>query len=244
MAFGWRSMLKIKHVPEQLLDVTITPILFLVMFTYLFGGAVAGSTSEYLQFLLPGMLVQTVLFTTVYSGVTLNTDVTKGVTDRFRSLPVWRPAPLVGAMIGDSVRYLIAGTVVLVLGLILGFRADAGIGGLLAAMALVIVFSFGLAWVFTTTGLILRSPNAVLNSGFMALFPLVFLSNIFVEPDTLPSVLEAFVGINPVSHLTTATRGLMAGTAELGDVGLVLAEAAVLTAIFAPLTVHRYRNRT
>ncbi len=244
MAFGWRSMLKIKHVPEQLLDVTITPILFLVMFTYLFGGAVAGSTSEYLQFLLPGMLVQTVLFTTVYSGVTLNTDVTKGVTDRFRSLPVWRPAPLVGAMIGDSVRYLIAGTVVLVLGLILGFRADAGIGGLLAAMALVIVFSFGLAWVFTTTGLILRSPNAVLNSGFMALFPLVFLSNIFVEPDTLPSVLEAFVGINPVSHLTTATRGLMAGTAELGDVALVLAEAAVLTAIFAPLTVHRYRNRT
>jgi ABC-2 type transport system permease protein len=147
-------------------------------------------------------------------------------------------------MIGDSVRYLIAGTVVLVLGLILGFRADAGIGGLLAAMALVIVFSFGLAWVFTTSGLILRSPNAVLNSGFMALFPLVFLSNIFVEPDTLPSVLEAFVGINPVSHLTTATRGLMAGTAELGDVALVLAEAAVLTAIFAPLTVHRYRNRT
>ena len=91
LTFGWRGMLKIKHVPEQLIDVTITPVLFLLMFTYLFGGAVAGSTEEYLQFLLPGMLVQSVLFTSVYSGVSLNTDVTKGVVDRFRSLPIWRP---------------------------------------------------------------------------------------------------------------------------------------------------------
>jgi ABC-2 type transport system permease protein len=110
LTFGWRGMLKIKHVPEQLIDVSITPVLFLLMFTYLFGGAVAGSTQEYLQFLLPGVLVQSVLFTSVYSGVSLNTDVTKGVVDRFRSLPLWRPAPLVGAVVGDSVRYVIAST--------------------------------------------------------------------------------------------------------------------------------------
>ncbi len=243
MAFGWRGMLKIRHVPEQLLDVTITPVLFLLMFTYLFGGAVAGSTAEYLQFLLPGVLVQSVLFTSVYSGVALNTDVTKGVVDRFRSLPVWRPAPLVGAVLGDSVRYAIAATVVVVLGLVMGFRAAAGVAGVLAAMGLVVVFSFGLSWVFTTVGLVLRSPNAVLNTGFMALFPLVFLSNIFVAPETLPRYLEAFVGVNPISHLVTAVRGLMEGHATIGEVALVLAEAAVLTVVFAPLTVRLYRGK-
>jgi ABC-2 type transport system permease protein len=243
LAFGWRGMLKIKHVPEQLLDVTITPVLFLLMFTYLFGGALTGSTQEYLQFLLPGVLVQSVLFTSVYSGVTLNTDVTKGVVDRFRTLPIWRPAPLVGAVIGDCVRYLLAATVVVVLGVVLGFEAEAGVPGVLAAMALVVAFSAGLAWVFTTVGLVLRSPSAVLNTGFMALFPLVFLSNIFVDPSTLPSVLEAFVDLNPVSHLVTGARGLMAGTASIGEVGLVLGEAAVLTAVFAPLTVRLYRGR-
>src|SRR5215216_2308695 len=128
LTFGWRGMLKIKHVPEQLLDVTITPVLFTLMFTYVFGGAVAGSTREYLQYILPGVLVMSVLFTTVYSGVALNTDVTHGVVDRFRSLPIWRPAPLVGAMLGDSVRYLVGATVVVVLGLALGFRPDSWIG--------------------------------------------------------------------------------------------------------------------
>src|SRR3712207_3063615 len=160
LAFGWRGMLKIKHVPEQLVDVTITPVLFLLMFTYLFGGAVAGGTGEYLQFLLPGMLVQTVLFNTVYSGVALNTDVTKGAVDRFKSLPIWRPAPLVGAMIGDSARYVMSGTVVIVLGLIMGYDAKNGILGLLAGLALVVAFAFGLAWVFTVLGLVLRAPRS------------------------------------------------------------------------------------
>lgn len=240
-AFGWRGMLKIRHVPEQLIDATLTPVLFTVMFTYMFGGAIAGSTSEYLQFILPGILVQSVLFTTVYSGVALNTDMTRGVVDRFRSLPLWRPAPLVGSVLGDSVRYLIAGTVVLAVGLILGFRPDSVLG-VVAAIALVLVFSFGLAWVFMTVGLLMRSPSAVMNTGFMALFPLVFLSNIFVAPTTLPSVLEAFVDVNPVTHLVTAVRGLMEGGGDAGDVGLVLAEAAVLTAVFVPLTTRLYRK--
>jgi ABC-2 type transport system permease protein len=243
IAFGWRGMLKIKHVPEQLLDVTITPVLFLLMFTYLFGGAVAGSTSEYLHYLLPGVLAQSVLFTCVYSGVALNTDVTKGVVDRFRSLPIWRPAPLVGAVLGDTVRYALAAVVVVVLGLILGYRPDAGASGTVAAMALVIAFAFGLSWVFTCVGLIMRSPTAVMNTGFMALFPLIFLSNVFVEPSTLPGWLEAFVDVNPISHLVTATRGLMDGGASAGEIGLVAAEAAALTTIFAPLTVRLYRGK-
>ncbi|MGH2826157.1 MAG: ABC transporter permease [Actinomycetota bacterium] len=241
--FGWRGMLKIKHVPEQLLDVTITPVMFVLMFTYLFGGAIAGSTAAYLDYILPGILVMSVIFTTVYSGVALNTDVTKGVVDRFRSLPIWRPAPLVGSVIGDSVRYVIAGTVILVLGVILGYRPDGRLGGVLAALALVVVFSFGLSWVFTTLGLVLRSPNAVMNAGFMAIFPVTFLSNAFVDPSTMPAGLEAFVNANPISLLINATRAFMEGTEPGADLIIVLIVAAVLTAIFAPLTTRLYATR-
>ena len=243
LAFGWRGMLKIRHVPEQLLDVTITPVMFVLMFTYLFGGAIEGSTAAYLDYILPGILVMSVLFTTVYSGVALNTDITKGVVDRFRSLPIWRPAPLVGALLGDTVRYLLAGIVIVALGLILGYRPPAGAPGVIGALAVVVVFAFGLSWVFTTLGLLMRSPSAVMNAGFMALFPLTFVSNVFVDPTTLPSWLEAFVDVNPISILATVSRGLMEGGAQTGDILVVLATAAGLTAVFAPLTTHLYRTR-
>jgi len=242
LTFGWRGMLKVKHVPEQLLDVTITPVMFVVMFTYIFGGAISGSTGEYRDYLLPGILVMSVLFTTVYSGVALNTDLTKGVVDRFRSLPIWRPAPLLGSMLGDTVRYVIAGTVIIVVGVILGFRPDAGVGGAVAALALVVTFSFGLSWVFTTIGLLLRTPSAVLNAGFMGIFPLTFLSNVFVESETLPGPLEAFVDVNPISILANASRGLMAGNARGRDVAISLGVAAALTVVFAPLTTRLYRK--
>ncbi|HEX6115823.1 MAG TPA: ABC transporter permease [Solirubrobacterales bacterium] len=241
LTFGWRGMLKVKHVPEQLLDATITPVMFILMFTYLFGGAVAGSTGEYLQYILPGMLVMQVLFNTVYSGVALNTDLTKGVVDRFRSLPIWRPAPLVGALLGDCVRYVIGGIVIIVLGLILGFDAEGGVGGLVAALAITVFFAFALSWAFTTLGLLLRSPNAVMNAGFMSIFPLTFLSNVFVDPDTLPSGLEWFVGVNPVSHLADTSRALMAGNVTGDDILYVVVAAAIVTAIFAPITNHLYR---
>ena len=243
LTFGWRGMLKIKHVPEQLVDVTITPVLFTLLFTYMYGGAISGSTGEYLQFILPGTIVMSVLFTTVYSGVALNTDMTKGVVDRFRSLPIWPAAPLVGAVVGDSVRYVLAGTVVVIVGVILGYSPEGGVDGVIAAMALVVLMAFGLAWVFTTVGLIMRSPNAVMNTGFMALFPLLFISNAFVPPETLPSAIEAFVDVNPFTHLVTAARGLMDGNSEMGDILLVIGEAALLTAVFAPLTMRLYRTR-
>jgi ABC-2 type transport system permease protein len=236
-------MLKVKHVPEQLLDVTITPVMFVLLFTYLFGGAVAGSTSEYLDYILPGLLVMSVLFNTVYSGVSVNTDLTKGVVDRFRTLPIWRPAPLVGALLGDSVRYLVGGTVIIVLGYVLGFRAEAGLDGVLAALAFTIVFAFALSWIFTTLGLIMRSPNAVMNAGFMGIFPLTFLSNVFVEPDTLPAGLEAFVNVNPISILADVSRGFMHGGVEGTDIAIVLGVAVALTAVFLPLTTHLYRTR-
>ena len=243
LTFGWRGMLKVKHVPEQLLDVTVTPVMFLLLFTYLFGGAIAGSTSAYLDYTLPGLLVMSVLFTTVYSGVSLNTDLTKGVVDRFRSLPIWRPAPLLGSLLGDSVRYVVAGTVIIGVGVALGYRPDGGVGGALAALALVVVFSFGLSWVFSVLGLLMRSPNAVMNAGFMGIFPLTFLSNVFVDPATLPGPLQAFVEVNPISVLATASRSLMAGAPDGTAIAVSLAVAAALTAVFLPVTTRLYRSR-
>lgn len=240
--FGWRGMLKVKHVPEQLIDVTITPVMFVVMWTYLFGGAVAGSTGEYLDYILPGLLAMAVLFTTVYSGIAINTDLTKGVVDRFRSLPIWTPSPIFGALIGDSIRYVFGGTVLIVVGVILGYRPPAGVPGVLGALALVVVFAFGLSWVFTTMGLLMRSPNAVMNAGFMSIFPLTFLSNVFVEPETLPKGLEAFVNVNPISVLTDACRGMMEGNPDGGDILIVIGVAALLTAVFAPITTRLYRR--
>jgi ABC-2 type transport system permease protein len=243
LTFGWRALLKIKHVPEQLFDVTAFPIMFTLMFTYLFGGALAGSTGEYLQFLLPGILVQTVVFITIYTGFGLNADVTKGVFDRFRSLPIWRPAALVGALLGDAARYTMASAMVIVLGLVLGFRPAGGIVGVLLSVALLLVFSFSLSWIWTMLGLILRTPNSVMGVSMMILFPLTFVSNIFVEPQTMPSWLQAIVGANPITHLVTAVRGLMHGTVTAGQIGWVLLISGVLVAVFAPLTMHLYGNK-
>jgi ABC-2 type transport system permease protein len=242
LTFGWRGMLKVKHVPEQLIDVTITPVMFTLLFIYLFGGAIAGSTGEYRDFVLPGVLVIAVLFTTVYSGIAINTDLTKGVIDRFRSLPIWPSAPLLGALLGDMVRYLVAATVIIVLGLILGYRPDNGVPGVLAAVGLVVLFSFGVSWIFTSLGLVMRSPNATMNAGFMSIFPLTFLSNVYVDPDTLPAGLEAFVNANPISHLVTACRDLMGGTVDAENLIVVLGTTALLTAIFLPLTTYLYRR--
>jgi ABC-2 type transport system permease protein len=243
LTFAWRALLKIKHVPEQLFDVLVSPVIFTLMFTYLFGGALAGSTNAYIQFLLPGILVQTIIIVTVYTGYTLNTDISKGVFDRFRSLPIWRPAPIVGALLGDTVRYTIASVMCIGLGLILGFRPQGGFVGVIAGVALLLVFAFALSWIFTILGLLLRTPNAVMGVSMMVLMPLTFASNIFVNPATMPAGLQAFVEINPVTHLVTAVRGLMAGTSDSGDVVTVLVSSVVMTAVFAPITMYLYRTR-
>lgn len=243
LTFGWRALLKIKHVPEQLFDVLASPVIFTLMFTYLFGGALAGSTQAYIQFLLPGILVQTIIIVTVYTGYTLNTDITKGVFDRFRSLPIWRPAPIVGALLGDTVRYTIASVMCISLGLVLGFRPAGGVVGVVLGVALLLVFAFALSWIFTILGLLLRSPNAVMGVSMMVLMPLTFASNIFVDPETMPEALQRFVAVNPVSHLVTAVRGLMGGAPDTGEILVVLVAAGLMTAVLAPITMRIYRTR-
>jgi ABC-2 type transport system permease protein len=240
LTFGWRALLKIKHVPEQLFDVTMFPIMFLLMFTYLFGGAVAGSTSVYLQDLLPGILAMTVVMITMYTGLTLNRDIDKGVFDRFKSLPIWRPATLIGPLLADALRYALAASIILALGLLLGFRPQAGVGGVVLAVGLLLVFSFGLSWIWTLLGLMMRSENALMGASMMVLFPLSFVSNVLVPPETLPSWLESFVVVNPISVLVTAMRGLMHGHPVGPEVLQVLAVTAGLMAVFGPLTMRRY----
>lgn len=243
LTFGWRALLKIKHVPWQLLDVTAIPVMFTLLFTYLFGGALAGSTGEYLQFLLPGILVQAVVFITAYTGLALNTDISKGIFDRFRSLPIWRPAPLVGALLGDAGRYTIASVIVIGLGLILGFRPGGGVVGVVLAVLLLLLFSFSLSWIWTLLGLFMQTPESVMGVSSMILFPLTFASNIFVSPETMPGWLEVAVNLNPITHLVSAVRGLMDG--QLAPAGLVpvLLACAVLIAVFAPLTMMVYRTK-
>jgi ABC-2 type transport system permease protein len=243
LTFSWRALLKIKHIPEQLGDVIGIPIIFTLLFTYLFGGALAGSTRGYLQFLLPGSLVMTVLMVSMYAGVAVNTDVTKGVFDRFRSLPIWRPALIVGALLGDLCRYLLASTLVIGLGLVMGYQPSSGATGVLSAVALLLAFAFGLGWVWSTLGLLMRTPSAVMNAGMLVLFPLTFASNVFVDPHTLPGWLRSFVHVNPITHLVTAERTLMDGTATLAQISWVLIATAALTAVFAPLSMQIYRNK-
>lgn len=243
LTFGWRAMLKIKHVPEQLFDVTAFPIMMTLMFTYLFGGALAGSPTEYLQFLLPGIMVTSVVMITMYTGVEVNKDIEKGVFDRFRTLPIWRPSTMVGYLLGDMFRYTMAATVILVVGLVLGFRPQGGVVGVVAAIALLVAFSFAFSWVWTMFGLLLRSEKSVMGISMLVLFPLTFLSNVYVDPETMPGWLQAFVGVNPISHLVTAARSLMAGGADTGEITWVLVSGAVCVAVFGALTMRLYNRR-
>jgi ABC-2 type transport system permease protein len=243
LTFAWRALLKLKHDPQQVFDALMFPIMFTLMFTYLFGGALAGSTRDYLQFFLPGVFVFTVVMLTMYTGVGLNTDVSQGVFNRFRSLPIWRPAVLVGSLLGDAVRYTLAATIVVGLGLALGFRPGGGAAGVLLSLALVLVFAFSLSWLFTALGLVVKSPAAVQGVSMPVLFPFVFASNLFVDPDTMPGWLQAVVDVNPFSLTVSAVRDLMDGTVPVGQVGWVLVSCAVIVAVFAPLTLHLYRNK-
>lgn len=242
LTFGWRSLMKLKHLPEQLFDVTAFPVIMTVMFTYLFGGALAGSPSDYLDFLLPGILVITIVMITMYTGVSVNTDIAKGTFDRFRSLPIWRPAPMVGYLIGDLVRYLIGIVTIVLVGFALGYRPGS-LTGTVGAVGLILVFSFAVSWIWTLVGLVVDSEKAVMGASMLVLFPLTFLSNVFVQPETMPGWLEATVKANPVTHLVTAVRDAMAGTWNAGEITWVLVASALLVAVFGPATMWLYNRK-
>ncbi|WP_405500912.1 ABC transporter permease [Streptomyces niveus] len=243
LTFGWRAMLKIKHVPEQLFDVTVFPVMMVLMYAYLFGGALAGSVSEYIQFLLPGVMVMSVVMITMYTGVAVNTDIAKGVFDRFRTLPIWRPAPMVGYLLGDVVRYVIAAIVILGVGLAIGYRPDGGVLGIGAGVLLLLIFSFSFSWIWTMFGLMLRTEKSVMGVSMMVIMPLTFLSNVFVDPKTMPGWLQAFVNNSPVSELSSAVRELMAGNWPTHDIAVTLGWSVGLVVVFGTWTMRLYNRK-
>jgi ABC-2 type transport system ATP-binding protein len=242
LMFGWRNLIKIKHIPEQFMDVLITPIMFTFMFTYLFGGALAGSTKAYLQFFIPGILVQTLTFNAMYAGININNDLSKGIFDRFRSMPIWLPAPLSGIFIGDFLRHLISGCMVLLLGFILGFRTDAGFTAFVFSFLIMIFFAMSISWIFIIMGLTMRSASAVMSFGWLILMPLVFLSNIFADPATMPKWLQTFISYNPLAWQVDAVRALLAGTASGKVIFTALGASLVISVLLFPLTVWIYKK--
>jgi ABC-2 type transport system permease protein len=242
--FGWRAMLKIKHEPKQLTDVIAIPVIFTVLFTYIFGGAIGGTPGHYLKALLPGTLVLGITAISMYGGARLAQDVTTGVFDRFRSLPVWRGAHVLGSLLGDAGRYLLAAAIVVILGVVIGYRPDGGAPGVLAAMALVIAFGLSLSWLWAAAALLTGDPATVSSLGVALLMPLTFASNIFVQPRTMPGWLQAFVKVNPISHVADAARDLMnnAGGAG-GPVAWSLIAIAAITLVFAPFTLYLYSRK-
>ncbi|MEM7133705.1 MAG: ABC transporter permease [Chloroflexota bacterium] len=243
LTLTWRAWLKLKHVPSQLVGITIFPILMTLMMTFLFGGALAGSVQAYVQHLIPGMIVLTVTMSTANTALALNTDIANGIYDRFRSLSFWRPAVLVGSLLGDTLRYTIMVLIVIIVGVILGFRPEAGLSGVLLSLSLVLVFAFSLSWIWTALGLLMDDAESVaMVSGFTT-YPLTFLSNVFVDPATMPEFLQAFVSINPVSLVTTALRGLMQGTVTTPQLVYAFLACAILIVVFAPLTMYLYNHK-
>ncbi|MFC8731131.1 ABC transporter permease [Luteimicrobium sp. NPDC057192] len=238
-----RGLLKIKRTPEQLIDVTLQPILFTLMFSYIFGGAIAGDVKSYLPTLIPGILVQTVITTSVVTGVQLREDMDKGVFDRFKSLPIARIAPLSGALLADTLRYGIATTLTFVMGYVMGYRPDGGVGYVVLAGLLVIACSWAVSWIFAFFGVVARTASSVQGLSLIILFPLTFLSNAYVDVDTMPGWLQGFVKVNPISHLVSAVRELTNNGTFGHDAVISLVGAAVIVAVFAPLTVKAYMRK-
>lgn len=243
IALAGRSLIKTARTPEQLIDVTLQPILFVIMFLYLLGGAVAGSTQEYLQTLLPALMVMSTVFASVQTGINLNDDIKKGIFDRFRSMPIARSAPLIGSVLGDLIRFVILIVVQLGFGYAVGFRIETDPLSALAACLLVMFFAFCLTWVFVLIGMLAREPGAVQGIGFMAMFPLTFGTNVLVPTDTLPGWLQAWVDVNPVTAVMETARGLMVGGAVAGPVLETVLWSAGVFAVFFPLAVRAYRRR-
>jgi oleandomycin transport system permease protein len=239
-----RSLVNTWRTPEALVDVTLQPIIFLLLFTYVFGGAIAdGSQHEYLQFLLPGILGQTIAMAGVSIGVNLNQDVEKGIFDRFRSLPIGRSVPLVGAVLADMARYVVLCVVMIGFGYVLGFRATTSAPEVLLACLLAVAFALCMCWGSVFVGMKARTPGAVQGLMFLIVLPLSFGSSAFVSPDSMPGWLRTFTDVNPITHLVGAERALLLGNPMGSHLAWTFAWMAILLVAFVPLALRAYRRR-
>lgn len=243
VTLAWRTLIQIRNNPWELGDFSFQPIIFVLLFTFVFGGAISGSTGAYLTFALPGIIVMNMLFVTMYVGMGLNTDLTKGVFDRLRALPVARWAPMAGRIGADLVKQAWSIALLLGVGALLGFRVTTSVMAVLAACALILVFALAFSWISVLVGMLASDPEKVQIFGFTALFPITFVSNVFVPTETMPGWLQAFVNVNPVTLLSDASRGLMVGGPVAAPTLGTLAWAVVIIAIFAPLSVRAFKRR-
>jgi len=245
MALAMRSLIKTMRTPEALIDVTLQPIIFLALFTYVFGGAIAGSGNQhaYLQYLLPGILAQTIAMGATAIGVNLNTDISKGVFDRFRSLPIARSAPLIGAVAADVVRYAIVAFVTLGMGMIMGFRIHTNPLAAVAGCLIAVAFALSLSWVSVFIGMIVRTPGAVQGLMVLIVLPLSFGSNTFVQSSTLPGWMQGFVKVNPITQLASTVRGLYLGGPVASHLLWTCVWMVGLVVVFMPLAMRAYRRK-
>lgn len=239
LTMAYRGLLRVRHDPQRLFDVVALPVVATVMFANVFGGAVAGGIDAYLPRLVPGVMVQIAVTASVVTGVQLRDDMERGVFDRFRSLPIARTAPLAGSLLADVLRYVIAVSLTVVVGLVMGYRPESWSGLLLGGL-LVIGCAFAVSWVFALMGVMMRSASAVQGASMLVLMPLSFMSNALVPVETMPGWMRAIAEVNPITHMVSAVRELADGTPAGTSVLWSLLGAVALIAVMAPLTVRAY----
>jgi oleandomycin transport system permease protein len=244
LTIAWRSLVQIRHNPMELADLSLQPLMFVLLFAYVFGGAMAGSPEAYLQFGLAGIITQNALFLTMNTGVALNADLTKGVFDRFRSLPIARSAPLAGRITADVVRQVWSMAILLGVGMLLGFRVGTNPLGVLGAFALLVVFTLAFSWIPVLVAMLVDEPEKVMMLGFVFVFPLTFASSAFVPVATMPGWMQAWVNANPTTLLVDAVRGLLVGGEVAGPTLGALAWAAAIAVVFVPLALRAFRRRS
>lgn len=241
-----RNLYRYMRLPQLLVFSTIQPIVFLLLFNYVFGGALTQGalTGSYIDYFLPGFMIQMVLFGAVQTGVGLAEDMNKGIIDRFRSLPMSRAAVMAGRTLSDSIRNIFVATIVLSVGVLIGFRFHNGAGNAVAMIALVILFGFAFCWVAALLGLFAKDAETAQVSSFMIIFPMIFASSAYVPISTMPGWLQAFASRQPITQVVNAARYLSQGTPAPGAIWKSLLWIVVILAVFAPLAIRRYRKRT
>jgi ABC-2 type transport system permease protein/oleandomycin transport system permease protein len=242
MVIAERNLIRLPRAPELLLAFTIQPIMFLLLFRYVFGGAINTGNVAYVDFIVPGIIVQNIAFGGFVTALGLNEDMHKGLIDRFRSLPMARPAVLAGRTLSDIFTNSLSVAILLVTGLIIGFSFHTSALHVLAGVGLLLLFGYAFSWFFAFIGLLVSSPESANSVGFIAVFPLTFISSAFVPVATMPSVLRAFANVNPFTIIVDAMRSLWLGLPAKNYVWGALVWSLAILVVFAPLAVARYRR--
>jgi len=240
-----RNLLRIPRQPDLLIAYTVQPVMFVLLFVYVFGGAISTPGFDYVDFLMPGIIVQSIAFGGFVTALGLSEDVQKGLIDRFRSLPMSRAAVLLGRTFSDIPLNILSLVVLLTVGFASGFNfIDASVGDVLLGLVLLLFLGYAFSWIFALVGLYSSTPETANSIGFTAIFPLTFASSIFVPAETMPDGLRQFAEANPFTTISDAVRSLWIGTPANSDVWMAFVWCTVLTAVFAPLAVARYRKVT